>query len=63
MKIIKKMEIKTTFEIRMFKMDEKKKWVAVDDVIEVLSKFKKDTPLSVIISELHDEGLTKHITK
>ena len=60
------MEIQTTKELMRRYATlyfNEKEWVAVDDVIEVLSKFKKDTPLSVIISELHDEGLTKHITK
>lgn len=37
---------------------ESKEFVAVNDLYEVLSKFNPETPLKVILSELHDKGLT-----
>jgi len=66
------MEIKTKEQIA-FEYDEdcctpykktnyKQKWVTVDNMNNFLSKFKPDTPLSVIVSALHDEGFTKELS-
>ncbi len=43
-------------KIREFQEED---WVTIESLLNVFSNFKEHTPLKVILSELHEQGLTK----